>query len=157
MPDTVTIAPLEHASWTASIVGSWIDNEWGRLPIHDYFGSTALGKHSPTTFPRTFVAIFSGIPIGTVSLLENDLETSMDLNPWLGCLYVLPQQRKRGIGTRLVSVAEHFAFSVLKCPRLYLFTDKEQALYARLSWRFFESVEYRGDRVAIMDKLNPNL
>jgi hypothetical protein len=37
--------------------------------------------------------------------------------------------------------------------RLYLFTPRSEALYARIGWNTFERIEYNGVPLALMERL----
>ena len=78
--------------------------------------------------------------------------TRLDLSPWLAGLYVAPSQRKKGIGSTLVSNIEKKAYE-LGVKNLYLYTPKSEIFYARLGWHIHEKTEYHGHPVTIMNKL----
>jgi GNAT superfamily N-acetyltransferase len=75
----------------------------------------------------------------------------MDLTPWMASVFVTPEARGRGIGSRLVTFAEEEALK-RGVSVLYLFTPNKQRMYARLGWTPIEKVEYRGEHVTIMRK-----
>jgi hypothetical protein len=68
------------------MVGAWIEHEWRRLPIHAYFDAVARRETWNQSLPRTLIAIQRpmGHVVGTVSILNDDMETRPDLNPWIG-------------------------------------------------------------------------
>ena len=87
----------------------------------------------PDHIPTTLVAVKGGEPVGSVSLLEQDLAGWEHLTPWLASLYVRSDHRGRGIGKQLVAqggsrgpahegrrVVPVYAGTpgVLRCPRL---------------------------------------
>jgi N-acetylglutamate synthase-like GNAT family acetyltransferase len=69
--------------------------------------------------------------------------------PWIGGIFVAPEQRCRGVATaiieRLVEEARR-----LQLPRLYLWTNAAAGLYAKLGWEEIERLEYCGYNIAVM-------
>jgi N-acetylglutamate synthase-like GNAT family acetyltransferase len=57
--------------------------------------------------------------LGTVSLKIHDMDTRLDLTPWLSGLYIAESRREQGIGTTLVNVIERKA-KELSARKLYL-------------------------------------
>jgi N-acetylglutamate synthase-like GNAT family acetyltransferase len=101
--------------------------------------------------PIAWVA-HSGMEVfGTAALRVHDLEGREDLTPWLGGVYVLPEFRRRGIGTALCATVEQKA-AVLGTRALYLFTLDRQSWYRSLGWSRFESCTWCGRRGDIMIK-----
>jgi GNAT superfamily N-acetyltransferase len=146
------IKALEDVPDLAAVVARWVEDEWHRLPIHDYFDDVATGrKKRDGLLPRTFVAVREGEALGTVSLLLDDMETRPDLNPWLACLYVQTKFRKQGIGAKLVRHAERIARS-LGIRTLILFTVREAELFSQLGWKEFGREFYEGESSVLMKK-----
>ena len=127
----------ERPDWLC-IVAGWIYSEWWtHVPnaSPDVLAELLQPNLTSDSVPVTIVAAMDGDPVGTVRLLEHDLDTDMwpDLTPWLAALYVEPKSRQLGIGTRLVidasSIAYSFGYDVL-----YLLTSGEEAFYAKRGW-----------------------
>ncbi len=136
------------------VVASWIFDEWGwEMP-----GSTRenileeFSQHiNRDRIPLTMLAWEDGQPAGTASIFNHDMETRMDLTPWLAAVYVPPEFRGRGIGSGLVKAIEALA-KRLQLERLYLFTPDQEAFYARLGWTTIDTAEYRRRSNVIMTK-----
>ena len=96
-----------------------------------------------------FLALDADVPVGTVSIIADDLETRPALTPWLASLYVLPKKRGRGLGKMMVrhAVSAARAFGV---ATLYLYTPGQEKFYARLGWKLLEATEFRGRGITIM-------
>jgi GNAT superfamily N-acetyltransferase len=102
--------------------------------------------------PLALVAVEDTMPVGTVSIKEDDLPQRPDLTPWLASLYVLPEYRGRGIGRELLRGAEDAARRA-GVEKLYLFTHTAHALYEKEGWNFLEESDWkRGIRVSIYYK-----
>jgi GNAT superfamily N-acetyltransferase len=95
------------------------------------------------------VAIVDDAPVGMASIVEHDMQTRMELTPWLAAVYVVPAFRNQGIGSLLVREAMQEA-AELGVSRLFLFTPDRMNFYHRLGWREQEVVSYRGEQVTIM-------
>lgn len=106
-----------------------------------------------TEIPLTLVAFLDDEPVGTASLIANDMEDRPELSPWLASVFVLPTFRGRGIASalcrRVVEEAKRLGHKTL-----YLFTPDQEALYAKLGWERFELTKYHGEPVVLM-KLDP--
>ncbi|WFR94831.1 GNAT family N-acetyltransferase [Rhizobium tumorigenes] len=55
--------------------------------------------------PFCLIAEEGGVYIGSVLVIENDLDARPDYTPWIAALWVEPQARKRGAATRLIAAA----------------------------------------------------
>jgi len=146
---------VEHlAEHTAAIpmLASWVQEEWGHLDpevtfeelVSRFAGSTAY--HS---IPETFVALEGDRLVGMASIIAHDMSTRQELSPWLAMVYVAPEARNRGIGSRLVRTVMQEA-ETLGLERLYLLTPDKMTFYSRLGWNPLERTEYRGEKVTIM-------
>lgn len=94
--------------------------------------------------------------MGSVSLIEHNMDTRMDLGPWLAALYVRPGHRGRGFGRSLIERCEHEAWTT-GADRLYLYTDTARAIYEHLGWVTLGTEPYEGTIVTLMQKVRPPL
>src|SRR2546425_9041502 len=101
--------------------------------------------------PIAWVAHSNTEVFGTAALRPDDLEGREDLTPWLGGVYVLPQYRRRGIGTALCDTVEQKA-TALGAPTVYLFTLDRQRWYSAMGWNLLEPCTWRGRPGDIMIK-----
>lgn len=99
--------------------------------------------------PTTFVAMSENVLLGSASLVTHDMDTRMDLSPWLASVYVAPPHRQQGIGSALVQRTVEEA-KELKVETLYLFTPDRERFYRRLGWSVLELTKYRGGNNVIM-------
>jgi GNAT superfamily N-acetyltransferase len=141
----------EHPEYIPTLA-KWHYDQWAYLNP----GGTLEGRirflaaqMDSDNIPKTFVAIAGDTLLGSASLVPHDMETRMELTPWLASVYVATEQRKQGIGSALVRHVVQEA-GRRGYQTLYLFTPDQQALYAGLGWTTLEVDEYRGHEVDIM-------
>jgi GNAT superfamily N-acetyltransferase len=133
------IVPLSEVPDHFWQVAKWIYEEWWATPDNSItLISNPLKEHlGSTTVPQTLVAMIDGKPVGSVSLVDNDVPERWELSPWLGSLYVLPQHRGQGIGTRLLESA--FTRAKLQgAEAVYLATPAHADFFAHLGWQILE-------------------
>jgi GNAT superfamily N-acetyltransferase len=143
----------QHPEHVCTVAG-WIFHEWGsRLPgvnlekIETQF-QTHLNRNR---IPLTLLAFEGDLPVGTSSLVLQDISSRPELSPWVAGVYVLPEHRGKGIGSRLVGLAEQVARR-LGVKQLYLFTHDRAGFYANFGWRALEQTQYHRLPVVIMCK-----
>lgn len=136
------------------MIAKWFYQEWSYLypnrtlsDIEQAIG----GKRIKNKILTTLVAFEGETLLGTVSLKIHDMDTRLDLTPWLAGLYVAEIWRKQGIGTTLVNAIERKAKEI-SIRKLYLYTLRSEGFYARLGWLVEERTEYHGYPVTIMEK-----
>src|ERR1700761_3943487 len=86
------IAALQFAAWGRS-TGYGSADEYERF-LRDAAGSNLL--------PAVLVARRSGQFVGSVNLLRHEMTTRPSLSPWLAQLFVIDEERRRGVGSKLV-------------------------------------------------------
>jgi GNAT superfamily N-acetyltransferase len=101
--------------------------------------------------PTAIVAISSGLLRGSALLLQHDMDTRLDLAPWLAGVYVASSDRHQGVGSALVQRIEREA-ALLGVTQLHLYTSRGSSFYERLGWQSLERCTYLGERVTIMRK-----
>ena len=97
------------------------------------------------------MAFVDGTPVGSVSLIEHNMDTRRDLTPWLAALFVLPPYRGRGIGTSLIERCESEA-KAAGFDRMYLYASDARDYYPRFGWTVIANDRYEGEAVVIMAK-----
>ena len=89
--------------------------------------------------------------LGFASLIEHDMETHLDLSPWLAALYVLSEHRRKGIGEvlakRIIIEAKK-----LNIKQIFLFTSIgfKVDFYSKIGWMPIKTVKYKGTDAVIM-------
>ncbi len=150
------ILPLARRPDVIPILAGWLFEEWGDYHEHDSVDcriAELTERLADERLPLTFAAFESDAPdaavIGTAALTADDMDTRLDLTPWLASVLVTPTARGRGVGSALVRAVVVEA-AAQGFERLYLFTEGQQALYARLGWGALEDCDYHGYHVTIM-------
>ena len=139
-PETLdTLVQWQHREWGHVRGGETLDQRRARL-------ACSLNRDR---IPLTVVALEGGEVLGSASLIAHDMETRMELTPWLASVFVGEQYRRRGIGAELVRriMAEAGKLDV---PLLYLYTVHSEQFYAALGWMLQERTSYREQNVVIM-------
>jgi N-acetylglutamate synthase-like GNAT family acetyltransferase len=148
----MTIEYLADHPETLPQLTRWQHEEWGHLRPGDSLEArqARLQNYSNRDrIPLTVVALEDGVVLGSASLVPYDMETRMELTPWLASVFVGKQYRRKGIGAELVRriMAEAGKLNV---PLLYLYTVHSEKFYASLGWTFQERTAYREQEVVIM-------
>ncbi|MCF8001233.1 MAG: GNAT family N-acetyltransferase [Halanaerobiales bacterium] len=134
-------------------VNSWLYKQWGH---HDLNGSEKewLVKrrkklNNNKLMPIIFVALKDETPVGTASIVKNDMETHLELEPWMANVYVRKDKRGKGYGTKLV---ERILKEAKQCSfsEIYLFTPDKKTFYQRIGWELYGHEDYRNELVDIM-------
>ena len=90
--------------------------------------------------------------MGSVNLLLHEMTTRPSLSPWLAQLFVIDEERCRGVGSKLVRACLA-RFVERGFSRVHLYTASATTLpayYAALGWKWIEEVEYLGKMRAVM-------
>lgn len=135
-------------------IAKWIMDEWG----HESPGMTLekmearfRGNMKRFSIPITLLAMNGDVPVGTASLVIHDMNDHLEYSPWLAAVYVLPEKREQGIGTKLVKAVELLG-AQLDVEKLYLFTPDCESFYTRMNWTVHERTRYREKDVVLMVK-----
>ncbi len=136
----------------ADTVADWIFDAWGdgtpegRARAH----ARVQERLRDDAVPLTLVALDGEVPLGTVSLFTNDLAGWEHLTPWLAALYVTPEARGRGVGTRLIRAVLEVARD-LGYETVYLQAQDARDFYAEAGWRAIDSLDTERGRTVVME------
>lgn len=134
------------AAWFHAEFG-YLQPEWSRQDVIEVLAK----RIHRDRIPLALLALEEGKLLGTVSLKIHDMDTRLDLSPWLAGLYVSSDRRGEGIGAKLVCGVENKAHE-LGVQELYLYTPKSEHFYLRLDWEVKERLEYHNYPVTLMHK-----
>lgn len=158
-PSTVALQEIQirHLAETPEIIpllAKWHHDQWGYLPGARTLAQriTRLQDHlQRDAIPATVVAWKDGQPVGSASLVANDMEVLAEWIPWLANVFVLPQYRRQGIGAQLVEGIASATIN-LGYPRLYLYTLDQAHFYEELGWHISHVRFYRGHDMTVMTR-----
>jgi GNAT superfamily N-acetyltransferase len=140
-----TLASWHQQEWSSFNPGESIEDRIFRMQPY-------LNKDF---IPSTFIAKDIDLS-GSAAIVSQDMETRPQLSPWLASVYVPPEKRGCGIGTKLVlhvmAQAKREGLSTL-----YLFTPDRQNFYLNLGWSIIDVEQYRNQEVTIMQVSLDNL
>nr|WP_280563942.1 GNAT family N-acetyltransferase [Chromohalobacter sp. 48-RD10] len=154
MIESIAIVRLQADSPHARTVAGWTHDAWGHLhpdtSAEDYCREF-IAQCGEGGVPSVFVAMHEASPVGTASLVADDMSIRRELTPWLASVFVPPGWRGYGIASRLVQrvEAEALAHGI---RQFHLYTPDQQALYRRLGWEDREALTYRGESVTVMSR-----
>lgn len=147
------IAPIWRHEEMIPVIAKWHWDEWGHVDEIGSLESWTEGLQRRTainTIPTTYVALSEqDEPIGSVVLVEHDMNTHPELSPWLAGLYVLPSCRGRGLGATLTQHAMDRCME-MGFERLYLHTSTAMPLYQRLGWKLIFRELYEKEWTNVM-------
>jgi len=148
----ITIEYLADYPEFLPTLAEWQHGEWGYIRPGDTVEArmallqASIGRDC---IPLTMVALADGKVLGSASLIRHDMDTRLELTPWLAGVFVAPEHRRQGIGPQLVRRIMAEA-GKLNGPVLYIYTVHSEAFYANLGWSLLEHTAYRNQKVAIM-------
>jgi N-acetylglutamate synthase-like GNAT family acetyltransferase len=125
-------------------VAAWHHDEWAYLRPGDTIEARTQRLCAEIGFrqiPTTVIAFKDKQVFGSAQLIAHDMDTRMELTPWLAGVYVATGYRHQGIASALIGriVEEARALGVGK---FYLYTPTAEALYAKLGWTVVERTHY---------------
>ena len=135
------------------ILSEYHQREWGHLCP----GETLEGRKGRMRIflkdefiPTMYVAKKNDNPVGSVAIVENDMDTKPEITPWMAFVYVFPEYRRKGLGSVLVKhIMDKSREKGIK--KMYLFTETQENFYLSLGWKSISREKYHGSNVVIMD------
>ncbi len=146
------IVRLERFPEHAATVAEWLYEEWERhRPDTSLENTESAVRTMPdaTGLPVSFIALNDGRPVGVARLVMHDMETRMDLSPWLSGVFVPVPHRGHRIGTKVCKAVVDEA-ATLGFSTLYLYTPDRERFYSRQGWQTVEPVIYKSKEVILM-------
>ncbi|MFK8328446.1 GNAT family N-acetyltransferase [Pseudomonas sp. BJa5] len=100
---------------------------------------------------KCLIATERGELLGGASLASNDLADRPDLGPWLACVFIKPEARRRGLAAQLIEgICDHARSAGF--TTLYLHTHNQSAYYATLGWEVLDRFEAWGKEQYLMSR-----
>ena len=134
-----TLASWHHQEWAYLRPGESLEARTARL-------RTCCGHRE---IPTVVIAFTGDALLGSAMLIAHDMDTRMELSPWLAGVFVAPERRCQGIGAALVRRVIDDA-TALGVRRLYLYTPSAEQFYRCRGWLLVEHTRYRNTDVAVM-------
>jgi N-acetylglutamate synthase-like GNAT family acetyltransferase len=134
------------------ILTQWHHREWAYLRPGDSVDarvSRLQGCCGHREIPTDVIAFTDRTLIGSAMLVAHDMDTRMDISPWLAGVFVDPHHRRHGVGAALVQRIIDEATG-LGVEQLYLYTPSTEHFNSCLGWSLIEHTSYRGTEVAVM-------
>lgn len=146
------IMNLKEDKESLQILAKWHQDEWYFLEPTKTLQDRILKIQQcfcDAFIPSIYIAKENNDLLGSAAIIEHDMDTRTDLTPWLAGVYVSEDNRKKGIGSKLVLyVMEQAKDYGIKT--LYLYTLKHSDYYRKLGWNIVEKTEYKKRSVTIM-------
>ncbi|MBW6426013.1 GNAT family N-acetyltransferase [Rhizobium sp. XQZ8] len=132
----MTIADLRECPWFAHTAAHRLWKEWWRDErTFAHVRAKVEASVAGGPFPFTLIAQEQGTFIGTVSVVESNMEPRRDLSPWLSGLWVDESYRGRGWGSALLKAAIGKARANGR-PDIYLTSKADRRrFYGTRGWR----------------------
>ncbi len=144
----ITIDPLAEHPDLVRVIAEW-HNRWDERQSLDFWIRCHTADARQEGIARAWIAFVDGEPVGSVSLVEGNMDGRPELSPWLAALWVRPEYRGRGVGAALARRCEEEARR-LGVRRLYLYTEAAAGFYTRLGWSVLSCEQYEGECVVVM-------
>ena len=112
--------------------------EWGsrnNINNHHFWESWVRYSLSKEDIPQTLIGLKDNTLIATAGLWRCDLQSRQDLFPWFGGLWIKPEYRLLGFGTRMQMEALK-RLQIMGYRTVYLFTDLND-YYEKTGWVLF--------------------
>lgn len=153
-----SVSRLREVPSYAPVLAAAHAREWAHL-YADWNEAVALSdfeaEQKMTDVPTTWVAHHpSHGPMGSVSLVRDDLPDRPGLNPWLASLFVFPHFRGRGLGKVLVQEVLGF-LQDRNYPEVFLFTENRVAYFSKFRFTIHDHAQAEGHAVTVMQWTNP--
>lgn len=149
------IAELDNQSPHMPIVARWLNEEWGKSQGYDLSDTSVwCNQLACATNETIIIAMSNGRLVGTVSVVECDLEGREDLRPWLSNLFVPSQDRRKRVGQALIESACNWAWQ-RRFVNLYLYVRQGRltAYYSELGWLRMGAFDLDGVTFELMQKV----
>ncbi|WP_420234725.1 GNAT family N-acetyltransferase [Pseudomonas sp. ABY48] len=122
----------------------------GQLSLASWQQEFAAGQHDDRW--ECLIAMEHDQLLGGASLASRDLPGLPDrpeLGPWLACVFITPEARRRGLAAQLIEgICSHAQEAGI--ITLFLHTHSQRDYYAKLGWDVLERFEAWGEEQWLM-------
>ena len=133
-------------------ISAWFFEEWGDSVegrTIGQFSEVLIERMNIDKLPVAFVALASDELIGTASLICNEISSLPRYKHWLASVFVDPEQRRQGWGTKIVRAAVQIAPDY-GIDKLFLYTRSHIDFYQQLGWEYVETLQYKNRDAMIL-------
>ena len=151
---TISIDEQDACSPHLPIVARWLSDEWGLSLGYDFSETLSWCRDLASASDEAIiVATRDRQPIGVILVVECDLEGYEHLRPWISGLYVLTEERGKGIGEHMIRAACDRVVR-MRCTTLYLYANMGRLIpyYEGLGWQPVSKLDRNGESFQIMQK-----
>ena len=125
----ISIVSSRSASFHLSELREWIISEWGKTdPFERVYDDPVV--------PPPLLAVDDRRFLGGLTFTNAPVRSTDKIGLWINALFVLPQHRRSGIGSKLVAAVEVEASGV-SVYEIFVYTDVPD-LYQKLGWRIID-------------------
>jgi len=148
----IQILNLKESPHHLEQLAQWHQSQWQ----HYNHGETLLERIkrmqdylNDDFIPSTFIAINETTLLGSVAIVQHDMEIHQEFSPWIASVFTNKDYRNQGIATKLIKHMLHQAklSNIKKC---YLFTPDQESFYKKIGWETICHVKYHKELVSIM-------
>lgn len=137
VPQTPSVIELSSAPAHGTRVLNWLLATW-RDDDHE-FAPTMLPNHDR---PGALIATIADSPVGVLAFKRYQATSQRKPELWINAVYVVPNRRRLGIGSRLVRTAITKAIPRFT-NQLFVYTDVP-TLYQKVGWEFLDATPSNG-------------
>jgi N-acetylglutamate synthase-like GNAT family acetyltransferase len=133
-------------------IAAWHHDEWAYLRPGDTIEARTkrlCAELGYRQIPTTVVAFCGQQVFGSAQLIKHDMDTHMELTPWLAGVYTAAEYRHQGIASALIGRIIEEA-RTLGVGKFYLYTPSAEAFYVKLGWKTIEKTRYKNTDVTVM-------
>jgi N-acetylglutamate synthase-like GNAT family acetyltransferase len=140
---------LDYSDTFALWVHQQFAYEYSEQPLVDWQREFREGQGNGEW--QTLIALEDGELLGGASLAKDDLPERPELGPWLACVLVAPQARRRGLAEQLIEGVYSQA-RAKGHERLYLHTHDQGEYYAKRGCEYIEPFHAWGKEHWLMQR-----
>ncbi len=151
----MNIINLKEEPELLNTLAEWHHNEWSHISPQNSLQMRIEKMHLhlyQEFFPSTFVIKEKEQLMGSAAIVKHDMNTRMELSPWLASVFVSQESRNKGAGSKIVLHVMKKA-KAAGVKSFYLYTPNKEKFYEKLGWSIFCKEVYRGQQVTIMHVL----
>ncbi|KHL72363.1 acetyltransferase [Pseudomonas putida] len=138
---------MQHSNTLAQWLHRQFAYEFTEQPLTEWQCEFAEGQRNGDW--QCLIALENDQLLGGATLAANDFPERPELGPWLACVFIAPQARKRGLAEQLIE-GICAAAKAKGTTRLYLHTHDRSDYYAKRGWHVQECFEAWGQEQWLM-------